>query len=146
MKLIYSSSLLFRHKVAKGKACLSCGSPLIAAASARRMSERGAPDAEATLYFSTAQSSRESNLTFILNSKFVGGKKKSIFVFLLEILSKEKPGHNTHKNIRQLLQKNKNPSEIYFSQFFYSNIGRKSESLSTLFWNKGWCCYKVSLF
>lgn len=144
--------------MAKGKACLSCGSPLIAIASARWISKLGALEAEAALCFSTAQSGPRSNLTFILNISikneghsfliFIGGEGESIFVFLLEALSKEKPRHDTQRNVRHLLQNVTNLSEIYFSWFFYSNTGRKSDSLSTstLLWSKGWCEFKVNLF
>lgn len=106
--------------MAKGKARLSCGSPLIAIASARWISKLGALEAEATLYFSTAQSSRKRNLTFILHNKFTGEKKESIFVFQLEVLSKEKPGHTQHlqnKNTRQLQQIDKRLRDLLFLLF-----------------------------
>lgn len=129
--------------MAKGKARLSCGSPLIAIASARWISKLGALGAEATPYFSTAQSSRKRNLTFILHNKFTGEKKKSIFVFQPEVLSKEKPGHNIYKiKIQDNFSKMIKTSEIFtFPAFSYSNTGIKSDSLSasTLFWNKDWC-------
>lgn len=76
---MYTLSLLFHHEAAKGKGCPSCGSPLVAIASARWISKLGAFKAEATLYFSTAQSSRKNNVTFILNNKFTGGKKLHLY-------------------------------------------------------------------